>query len=167
MTEDEWLGLYQSSPRAFPRRCRSREKSPKKSPIYQTRRRSKLKPLFSVPSSTSPEPLVRQSLVAAPMTACLPQPCRPSSPIVHTRCPNAVLPCVSDARNRANAEWSMDFMADTLHQGCRFRTLNILDEGGARSLSDRHRHLHSRHARGAHAGAAGGMAGQTGRDPRR
>ena len=30
---------------------------------------------------------------------------------------------------RANAEWSMDFMSDTLYQGRRFRILNILDEG--------------------------------------
>ena len=30
---------------------------------------------------------------------------------------------------RANAEWSMDFMSDTLYHGRRFRTLNILDEG--------------------------------------
>ena len=30
---------------------------------------------------------------------------------------------------RANAEWSMDFMADTLYHSRRFRTLNILDEG--------------------------------------
>ena len=30
---------------------------------------------------------------------------------------------------RANAEWSMGFMSDTLYHGRRFRTLNILDEG--------------------------------------
>ena len=36
---------------------------------------------------------------------------------------------------RANAEWSMDFMADTLYQGRRFRTLNILDEGGRAALT--------------------------------
>ena len=36
---------------------------------------------------------------------------------------------------RANAEWSMDFMADTLYQGCRFRTLNILDEGVREALA--------------------------------
>ena len=30
---------------------------------------------------------------------------------------------------RANAEWSMDFISDTLYQGRRFRTLIILDEG--------------------------------------
>ena len=30
---------------------------------------------------------------------------------------------------RPNAEWSMDFMSDTLYQGRRFRTLNILDQG--------------------------------------
>ena len=30
---------------------------------------------------------------------------------------------------RVNAEWSMDFMSDTLYHGRRFRTLNILDEG--------------------------------------
>ena len=30
---------------------------------------------------------------------------------------------------RANAEWSMDFMSDTLYHGGRFRILNILDEG--------------------------------------
>jgi len=29
----------------------------------------------------------------------------------------------------ANAEWSMDFMSDTLYHGRRLRTLNILDEG--------------------------------------
>ncbi len=36
---------------------------------------------------------------------------------------------------RANAEWSMDFMADTLYQGRRFRTLNILDEGGREAFA--------------------------------
>lgn len=36
---------------------------------------------------------------------------------------------------RANAEWSMDFMADTLYQGRRFRTLNILDEGVREALA--------------------------------
>jgi len=36
---------------------------------------------------------------------------------------------------RANAEWAMDFMADTLDQGRRFRTLNILDEGGREALA--------------------------------
>jgi putative transposase len=36
-------------------------------------------------------------------------------------------PMVVEAR--ANAGWSMDFMSDTLYQGRRFRTLNILDEG--------------------------------------
>jgi putative transposase len=36
-------------------------------------------------------------------------------------------PMVVEAR--ANAEWSMDFMSDTLYHGRRFRTLNILDEG--------------------------------------
>jgi len=30
---------------------------------------------------------------------------------------------------RINAEWSMDFMSDTLYHGRRFRTLNILDQG--------------------------------------
>ena len=36
-------------------------------------------------------------------------------------------PMVVEAR--ANAEWPMDFMSDTLCHGRRFRTLNILDEG--------------------------------------
>ena len=36
-------------------------------------------------------------------------------------------PMVVDAR--PNAEWSMDFMSDTLYHGRRFRTLNVLDEG--------------------------------------
>jgi putative transposase len=36
-------------------------------------------------------------------------------------------PMVVEAR--ANAEWSLDFMSDTLYHGRRFRTLNILDEG--------------------------------------
>lgn len=36
---------------------------------------------------------------------------------------------------RANAEWSMDFMSDTLYQGRRFRTLNILDEGVREALA--------------------------------
>ena len=36
---------------------------------------------------------------------------------------------------RANAEWSMDFMTDTLYQGRRFRTLNILDEGVREALA--------------------------------
>lgn len=36
-------------------------------------------------------------------------------------------PMVVDAC--ANAEWSMDFMSDTLYRGRRFRTLNVLDEG--------------------------------------
>lgn len=35
---------------------------------------------------------------------------------------------------RANAEWSMDFMSDTLYHGRRFRTLNILDEGVREAL---------------------------------
>jgi putative transposase len=30
---------------------------------------------------------------------------------------------------RPNIHWSMDFMSDTLYQGRRFRTLNVLDEG--------------------------------------
>ena len=30
---------------------------------------------------------------------------------------------------RPNVHWSMDFMSDTLYQGRRFRTLNVLDEG--------------------------------------
>ena len=41
-------------------------------------------------------------------------------------------PMVVEAR--ANAEWSMDFMSDTLHHGRRFRTLNILDEGVREAL---------------------------------
>ena len=36
---------------------------------------------------------------------------------------------------RANAEWAMDFMADTLYHGRRFRTLNILDEGVREALA--------------------------------
>ena len=36
-------------------------------------------------------------------------------------------PMTVDAR--PNAEWSMDFMSDTLYHGRRFRTLNVLDEG--------------------------------------
>jgi len=36
--------------------------------------------------------------------------------------------------SRANAEWSMDFMSDTLYHGRRFRTLNILDEGVREAL---------------------------------
>ena len=35
---------------------------------------------------------------------------------------------------RANAEWSMDFMADALYHGRRFRTLNVLDEGVGEAL---------------------------------
>ena len=35
---------------------------------------------------------------------------------------------------RANAQWSMDFMSDTLYHGRRFRTLNILDEGVREAL---------------------------------
>jgi putative transposase len=35
---------------------------------------------------------------------------------------------------RPNAEWSMDFMSDTLYQGRRFRTLNILDQGVREAL---------------------------------
>ena len=41
-------------------------------------------------------------------------------------------PMAVDAR--ANAEWSMDFMADALYHGRRFRTLNILDEGVREAL---------------------------------
>ena len=36
---------------------------------------------------------------------------------------------------RANAEWSMDFMSDTLYHGRRFRTLNILGEGMREALA--------------------------------
>ena len=36
---------------------------------------------------------------------------------------------------RANAEWSMDFMADALCHGRRFRTLNVLDEGVREALA--------------------------------
>ena len=38
--------------------------------------------------------------------------------------------------SRANAEWSMDFMSDTLYHGRRFRTLNILDEHVVLTLGD-------------------------------
>ena len=41
-------------------------------------------------------------------------------------------PMVVEAR--ANAEWSLDFMSDTLYHGRRFRTLNILDEGVREAL---------------------------------
>lgn len=36
---------------------------------------------------------------------------------------------------QANALWSMDFMADTLYGGKRFRTLNVLDEGVREALA--------------------------------
>ena len=36
---------------------------------------------------------------------------------------------------RANAEWAMDFMADTLYPGRRSRTLNLLDEGVREALA--------------------------------
>ena len=36
---------------------------------------------------------------------------------------------------RANAEWAMDFMADTLYHGHRFRTLHSLDEGVREALA--------------------------------
>ncbi len=36
---------------------------------------------------------------------------------------------------QANALWSMDFMADTLYGGRRFRTLNVLDEGVREALA--------------------------------
>ena len=36
---------------------------------------------------------------------------------------------------RANAQWSMDFMSDTLYHDRRFRTLNILDEGVREALA--------------------------------
>lgn len=36
---------------------------------------------------------------------------------------------------QANALWSMDFMADTLYGGRRFRTLNVLDEGVREGLA--------------------------------
>ena len=36
---------------------------------------------------------------------------------------------------RANTEWSMDFMSDTLYHGRRFRTLNVLDEGVREALA--------------------------------
>lgn len=35
---------------------------------------------------------------------------------------------------QANALWSMDFMADTLYGGRRFRTFNVLDEGVREAL---------------------------------
>ena len=41
-------------------------------------------------------------------------------------------PMVIEAR--ANAEWSLDFMSDTLYHGRRFRTLNVLDEGVREAL---------------------------------
>ena len=41
-------------------------------------------------------------------------------------------PMVIEAR--ANAEWSMDCMSDTLYHGRRFRTLNVLDEGVREAL---------------------------------
>ena len=34
----------------------------------------------------------------------------------------------------ANAEWSMDFTADALYHGRRFRTLNVLDAGVREAL---------------------------------
>jgi putative transposase len=34
-----------------------------------------------------------------------------------------------------NAVWALDFMRDTLYGGRRFRTLNILDEGGREGLA--------------------------------
>jgi len=36
---------------------------------------------------------------------------------------------------QANALWSMDFMADTLYGGRRFRTFNVLDEGVREALA--------------------------------
>ncbi|HWF60061.1 MAG TPA: hypothetical protein VN666_07105 [Nitrospira sp.] len=33
-----------------------------------------------------------------------------------------------------NAVWAVDFMSDSLYGGCRFRTLNILDEGVCEGL---------------------------------
>lgn len=36
---------------------------------------------------------------------------------------------------QANTLWSMDFMADTLYGGRRFRTLNVLDEGVREALA--------------------------------
>lgn len=39
-----------------------------------------------------------------------------------------------DAPMQTNALWSMDFMADTLHGGRRFRTFNVLDEGVREAL---------------------------------
>jgi putative transposase len=36
---------------------------------------------------------------------------------------------------QANALWSMDFMADTLYSGRRFRTFNVLDEGVREALA--------------------------------
>ncbi len=43
-------------------------------------------------------------------------------------------PMVVEAR--ANAEWSLDFMSDTLYHGRRFRTLNVLDEGVAQDYAE-------------------------------
>ena len=31
--------------------------------------------------------------------------------------------------------WAMDFMSDALYRGCRFRTLNVLDEGVREGLA--------------------------------
>ncbi len=42
---------------------------------------------------------------------------------------------------RANAEWSMDFMSETLFYGRRFLPMNILDETRPRHPGDRHRYL--------------------------
>jgi integrase, catalytic region len=40
-----------------------------------------------------------------------------------------------EAPMQANALWSMDFMADTLYGGRRFRTFNVLDEGVREALA--------------------------------
>ncbi len=45
---------------------------------------------------------------------------------------------------RANVLWSLDFMSDTLHVGRRFRTLNVLDEGGTQGTRHRDRHVADR-----------------------
>ncbi len=47
----------------------------------------------------------------------------------------ARVPQPMEVAARANAEWSMDCMAETRYQGRRFRTLNILDEGVHEALA--------------------------------
>ena len=47
-----------------------------------------------------------------------------------------------------NVVWALDFMRDTLYGGRRFRTLNILDDRGARSVGHRSGHVVARRASG-------------------